>query len=121
MVGELMEIIIYVQDMDAQLHFYRDVLGLTVAFPAGLDSYHDQFWVTLNTGACTLALHGGGKRNFGSDAPKFVFRVQEIRQIWAALRAKGVPMGEIRQPAPGIWVADGADPEGNLFSIEEQL
>lgn len=119
MIGELMEVIVYAEDMDAQVRFYRDVLGLTVAFPAGLESYSEQFWVTLNTGACTLALHGGGKRDFGTNAPKFVFRVTNIEEVRATLRAQGVQMGEIRQPAPGVWVADGADPEGNLFSIEE--
>jgi hypothetical protein len=77
-------------------------------------------WVTFDTGVCTLALHGGGKRDFGPDAPKFVFEVEKIEEVRQVLLDRGVPMGPLRGAAPGVWVCDGQDPEGNNFSIESR-
>jgi catechol 2,3-dioxygenase-like lactoylglutathione lyase family enzyme len=117
-VGELMEVILYVEDMAAQLAFYRDVLGLQVKGPFAAEDYGGAYWVELDSGACTLALHAGGQRRLGADAPKIVFRVADLAAARDELLARGVPMGEVRSPAPGVLVCDGADPEGNHFSIE---
>lgn len=114
----LIEIIVYVADMDAQLKFYRDVFGLDVTYPTGLDSYAEEFWVTLDAGGVLLALHGGGQGRLGADTPKIVFGVDDIHASREELVAKGVTLDEVRSAAPGVWVCDGRDPEGNPFSIE---
>ena len=36
MIQGLHELILYVKDMEAQVKFYRDVLGLAVVYPAGV-------------------------------------------------------------------------------------
>lgn len=118
MIGELMEVILYVQDMDKQVRFYRDTLGFRVNYPAGLADYSGEFWVTMQTGACLLALHAGGQGRLGADAPKLVFRVQDVPAARQMLMDKGVTVGETRSAAPSVWVADAGDPEGNAFSIE---
>ena len=115
---ELMEVIIYVEDMNTQVAFYNRKLGFEISYPQGIDNYTDQMWVTMDTGTCTLALHGGGKRRFGADAPKIVFRVDDILAAREELIQRGVQLGEVRSAAPGVWVCDGADPEGNKLSIE---
>ena len=117
-IGNLMEIIIYVEDMNRQLSFYRDRLGFEIVTPQESEDYGKEFWVELDTGACSLALHAGGKKRFGEDAPKFVFRVQDILAARQELLNQKIEMGEIRSAAPGVWVCDGSDPEGNKFSIE---
>ena len=117
-IGEIMEVILYVEDMNGQVSFYRDKFGFEIKNPAGLDDYSSEFWVELDTGNCSLALHAGGKRRFGEDAPKFVFRVEDILAARQLLLDQEVEMGEIRSAAPGVWVCDGVDPEGNKFSIE---
>lgn len=114
----LIEIIVYVADMDAQVRFYREVFGLDVTYPTGLDSYADQVWVTLDAGGVLLALHGGGQGRLGADTPKIVFGVDDIHAARADLVAQGVRIDEVRSAAPGVWVCDGRDPEGNPFSIE---
>ena len=119
-VGELMEVILYVQDMGAQVSFYRDLLGLKLREPLDQDDWTGVHWVELETGSCTLALHAGGQRRLDADAPKIVFRVLEVPAARRQLVQLGVPMGEIRSPAPGVQVADGVDPEGNRFSIESR-
>jgi predicted enzyme related to lactoylglutathione lyase len=117
-ISGIREIILYVSDMEGQVAFYRDKLALRVEHPAGLGSYKDEFWVVLDTGACKLALHSGGNKAFGADAPKVVFQVDDFDRALASLIRAGVPMGEERSPAPGVRVSDAKDPEGNCFSIE---
>jgi catechol 2,3-dioxygenase-like lactoylglutathione lyase family enzyme len=117
-IGSIMEIILYVENMNRQVSFYSDKLGFKVVNPLDSDDYGNEFWVELDTGTCSLALHAGGKGRFGADAPKFVFRVNDILAARQQLINQRVEMGEIRSAAPGVWVCDGADPEGNKFSIE---
>ena len=114
----LIEVILYVQDMGSQVAFYRDVMGLAVLYPTGISEYDGEMWVTFSTGTCTLALHGGGRGRLGADAPKIVFGVPDVESARAQLLSKGVEMGEVRSAAPGVFVCDGVDPEGNTFSIE---
>jgi len=95
-VGELMEVILYVQDVQAQVTFYRSKLGLAVTSPAGVTDFAHQFWVTLGTGACTLVLHGGGQRRLGADAPKIVFRVTDIEAARRELVERGVALSAAR-------------------------
>jgi catechol 2,3-dioxygenase-like lactoylglutathione lyase family enzyme len=116
----LIEIILYVQDMQAQVRFYRDQLGLVLSYPQELVDYSQEDWVTFETGACTLALHSGGKRRQGEDAPKIVFGVDDIQAARDHLISHGFKAGAIRSAAPGILVCDGFDPEGNPVSFESR-
>jgi catechol 2,3-dioxygenase-like lactoylglutathione lyase family enzyme len=120
MADELMEVILYVRDMEAQVSFYRGVLGIPVKEPAAVQDFSELSWVELDTGSCTLALHSGGQGRFGTDAPKVVFRVSDVAASRARLLQDGVMMGDVRSPRPGIHVCDGRDPEGNRFSIESR-
>jgi catechol 2,3-dioxygenase-like lactoylglutathione lyase family enzyme len=115
----LIEVILYVKDMNKMVRFYRDVLDLPLTNLAASDHTNEN-WITFESGNCLLALHSGGKGNIGTDAPKIVFRVQDIKSARFQLLESGVTAGEIRSPAPGFSVCDAKDPEGNLFSIEEQ-
>jgi len=115
-----MEVILYVRDMGAQVAFYRDLLGLQVKAPQGVADWSAVPWVELETGACTLALHAGGQGRQGEDAPKIVFRVADVPAAREELIRRGVPLGEMRSPAPGVQVCDGVDPEGNRFSVESR-
>jgi predicted enzyme related to lactoylglutathione lyase len=118
--GEVMEVILYAQDMQAQVEFYRDKLGLQVKAPKSVQDFRDVYWVELDTGACTLVLHGGGQRVLGKDAPKFVFRVTDVEAARTELVKRGVSLSEVRSPAPDVFVCDAVDPEGNKFSIEQR-
>jgi catechol 2,3-dioxygenase-like lactoylglutathione lyase family enzyme len=104
---ELVEVVVYTQDMARATAFYRDVLGLEPDF----ESEH---WTTFRTGGCTLALHAG------SEAPDPTFEVGDAAAERARLAAAGVDVTEIREPAPGLSVFDARDPDGNRFSIESR-
>jgi len=114
----LIEVILYTKDMNRMVQFYRDVLDLPLSIP-GIREYSNESWVTFQTGSCTLALHSGGNGSNGSDAPKIVFQVEDIKSARFQLLQASVSVSDIRSPAPGRQVCDAKDPEGNPFSIEE--
>ena len=117
---KLGEVILYVENMDRQVAFYRDTLGFDIEYPKHKSDYAEEFWVVFETGACRLALHGGGCRRLGADSPKIVFVVPDIQDAKCALEQRGAELSEIRSPAPGVFVCDGVDPEGNRYSIESK-
>jgi catechol 2,3-dioxygenase-like lactoylglutathione lyase family enzyme len=51
---ELVEVVVYTQDMARATAFYRDTLGLE-------PDYESEHWTTFRTGGCTLALHAGSE------------------------------------------------------------
>jgi catechol 2,3-dioxygenase-like lactoylglutathione lyase family enzyme len=104
---ELVEVVVYTQDMARATAFYRDTLGLEPDF----ESPH---WTTFRTGACTLALH------LGSEAPDPTFLVDDLDAARGSLEAAGVAVTEIREPIAGVRVFDTRDPDGNRFSIESR-
>lgn len=114
----LHEVIVYCQDMQRQLRFYRDQLGLRVTWPDLHDTEEELHWVTFDTGACTLALHSGGTTDKREGSPRFVFSVDDLPSVRKLMIAQGISVSDIRSPAPGVLVCDLNDPEGNVFSIE---
>ena len=106
--SELGEVVVYVDDMDRAVAFYRDVLGLAT-------TYESPYWTTFDSGPCTLALHAGGVI-----PPNPTFVVADADGEHARLAASGIEVGEIREPAPGLRVFDIRDSEGNRLSIESR-
>jgi predicted enzyme related to lactoylglutathione lyase len=110
------EIILYVQDMNSAVRFYRDVLGLSIQYPQGLEDYAKEMWVEFDLGESTLALHGGTDET--SDAlHELVFRVENVARAREKIIATGTQMGEIRDLEDGSPIAEGQDPAGHRFSI----
>ena len=104
---DLVEVVLYVSDMERATRFYRETLGLE-------PDYESEHWTTFRTGACTLALHPG------TAEPDPTFRVADAEAERERLAAAGVEVTEIREPAPGVRVFDVSDPEGNRISIESR-
>ena len=108
---ELVEVVLYVRDMDTSIRFYRDILGLAVG---------DQSpgWTTFRTGACVLALHAVERRELGTAEPDPTFLVDDATVERNRLLGAGVEVSEIREPVAGTRVFDARDPDGNRFSLE---
>lgn len=119
-VNGLVEVVLYAREMQAQVEFYRDVMGLRVTYPEGVEDYRHENWVTFDTGGCVLALHSGGARRIGEGMPRIVFGVDDIQAAREYLQQKGVRLGIPRQAPSGQWICDGDDPEGNPLSIESR-
>ena len=88
---ELVEVVLYVRDMDRAIGFYRDTLDLPVA-------YESAGWTTFRTGACTLALHATERREPGAAEPDPTFLVADAAMERQRLIAAGVDVTEIRRP-----------------------
>ena len=110
---ELVEVVLYVRDMEQAIHFYRDVLGLELDFESA-------GWTTFRTGGCTLALHATERRERGRGEPDPTFLVAEADAERERLAAAGIDVTEIREPVPGVRVFDARDPEGNRISLESR-
>lgn len=110
---ELVEVVLYVRDMERAIRFYRDTLGLEL-------DCESEGWTTFRTGACTLALHASEQREPGRGEPDPTFLVSDAEAERERLAGAGVEVTEIREPASGLRVFDARDPEGNRFSIESR-
>lgn len=117
----LFQVILNVRDMDRQVSFYRDVMGLDVTYPTGLSDFSEASFVRFGSGPATLALHAGRTSEISSDEPRLSFRVPDIESTRAYLIEKGIEVGAVRSPAPGILVVDARDPEGNAFHCETHV
>jgi catechol 2,3-dioxygenase-like lactoylglutathione lyase family enzyme len=110
---ELVEVVLYVRDMERATAFYRDLLRLEL-------DYESDHWTTFRTGACTLALHLAERREPGSGEPDPTFLVADAAAERERLAAAGVEVSEIREPVAGMRVFDLRDPDGNRISIESR-
>ncbi len=112
------QLIVYVNDMDKMINFYRDLIGLTIAYPQ-VDDFTDQTYVAFGTGEATFALHAGkDSSDTPLDAPKYNFEVENIELARQNLINQGVDMKEIINATPTKLISSGRDPEGNGFFIE---
>ena len=120
-IGELSQVILFVQDMAASLAFYQGRLGLKVVYPEGEFDPDRTHWALLETGCCRIALRLGGHRRLGDDSPKLSFRVPSVKAAHAELTARGVAMLSIIPIEGGLFISSGSDPDGNRFSVEGGL
>jgi catechol 2,3-dioxygenase-like lactoylglutathione lyase family enzyme len=113
------QVILYVKDMAAEVHFYRDRLGLPISYPQGKSDYSKEMWVEFDTGdGCSLALHGGIADPPGIEH-EVVFTVDNIMTAWLELEEAEVDIGQVRLLETNEPFATGRDPEGHRFSIRE--
>jgi len=106
---------LWVGDMGRSSRFYKEVFGLD-------EAYTSPHWTELRFGDAVVALHtrGGGvpQRHSGLG-----FEVDDIDATVSTLTAAGgaVVAGPTERANEGIRVADCADPDGNRFSLSQQL
>lgn len=115
-------IILYVNDFEKSMHFYRDILGLAVKMQ------HDTY-VEFDTGATTLSINTreSVKEIIGLDMPngsvssqtfELGFVVENVEATIETLRQQSVTI--IKEPVTKPWgqtVAYVADPDGHYIEI----
>ena len=118
-------VMVIVSDMGRSVAFYRDILGLRLKFES-------PSWSEFETGATTLALHGG-TRTAGSAAVtqagpeagtcSLGFSVPDLNSTYAELRQRGARfvMPPTEQPNEGILLAVCIDPDGLAISFAEPM
>ena len=116
---------VVVSDMDRSVEFYRDKLGIPLKFQS-------PEWTEFQTGATTLALHGGGVPRSGppagdpskqAGACSFGFNVENIDDTYQELQAKGIRfvMPPTERDAEGIKLAVALDPDGLPISFAQLM
>lgn len=105
--------------MDPEVRFYRDILGLSLRYPQGLNDYAAEMWVQFELEDGTLALHGGANRQ-PDDLHEIVFLVADVAQAREKIVSAGIPMAPMRDLEDGLPIAEGRDPEGHRFAIRSK-
>lgn len=101
-----------VKDFERMRSFYRETLGLTLA-------YGNPHFAELRTKGASIALHAGRKTVRKGDDHWFMeFLVHDLDRVVEALRARGVVCEPIRKESFGR-ITSFVDPEGNTIGIEE--
>ena len=114
---------VVISDMRQSVEFYRDKLGMPLKFES-------PDWTEFQTGATTLALHGGGlKREGRQDESSYAgtcsigFNVSNLDQTFGELQARGVQfvMPPTQREGEGIKLAVCLDPDGLPISFAQVL
>jgi len=105
-------IMLSVTDMARSLEFYRDRLGLPVAFASGEFAF-------LDAGGTTLALRGVARLPPVEEVrTELVFQVDDVAEAHRALTARGVAFRVEPRPVSGDdFAADFRDPDGHVLSV----
>jgi catechol 2,3-dioxygenase-like lactoylglutathione lyase family enzyme len=120
---------LYVDDYETCLQFYRDILGLEVAFVSGVDRYAE---LTKGATKLTIMCRGKVKEYFGTQTPVYFgvqndaiaisFGVKDVDEACNYLADKGVVI--ISSPWNftdwGVKLALVRDPEGNLVELIQE-
>jgi lactoylglutathione lyase len=116
---------IIVSDMARSVEFYRDKLGIPLKFES-------PEWTEFQTGATTLALHGGGvqqDRSAAGDPSKTAgtcsigFNVEDVDKTYEELKARGIffVMPPTQREGEGIKLAVCVDPDGLPVSFAQMI
>ena len=108
--------ILYISNMNSEVRFYRDILGMKIRYPQGLDDYSEEMWVEFDLGEHSFALHGGADSQ-PDDLHEVVFWVENVAHTREMIIAAGIQMNEIRDLEDGAPIAEGRDPDGHRFAI----
>lgn len=104
-------VVLFTKAMPAMVAFYRDTLGLRLV-------KDETGWKEFDARGCVIALHDGTSE-VGRRAPKIGFWAPDVAAARAAVIARGGKMGKLHAGG-GLTRCDGADPDGNPFSISDR-
>lgn len=104
----------WVSDMDRAVHFYRDVLGLTLLRQDGGN------WAELEAGGHRFALHGVGEgQSVPTGGATAVFSVPDLDGAKVALSARGMTSTHDGDVEGYARFSSFSDPDGNTFQLIE--
>lgn len=116
--ADLYQIILVANNVGRLAKFYRDILGFEITYPESPINLAKESWVTLNSGSCQLAIHGGGDVRT-SGLVILSIKVEDLEFTAFDLKEKGFEVEPIYEVSPGVKSAKLRDPEGNRLSLEQ--
>lgn len=119
-IGTFDTLTLHVEDIDAAVEFYRDVLELELA-----QDMRDQDFALMKGGGLTLGLHkpfpGEGGREPGG-VTGGIWSVPDIETTFKELRKRGVEIGDAPSEVPwGAIAGTFYDPSGNEWLVAQWL
>ena len=115
-------VLVYVDDFEAAVAFYRDVVGLKAADidpGAGYKPMVDFAYLESEGAALEIfhrAAHGAALSSSGAGSTVIGLHTEDVAEARARLVAAGLEPGPIVERDWGTYV-DGHDPEGNPLQI----
>ena len=106
---------IHVSDMEKALHFYNEILGLSVALDARGFNHAE---VGPEEPLAKIGLHATGKKPKRKRRTGIVFDTDDIYALYENLKGKGVKF--TRKPTKTVWggiVADFIDLDNNELEV----
>ncbi len=115
MIGRLNTIVVVVKDMSRSVAFYRDVLGLKL-------EYQTPGWTQFDADTVHVGLHPEGKYVKASPTTgcSMGFHVDDIRQAFDELRAKGAKVTMEPHEEDFGWLGIIADPDGYPIQFAQE-
>jgi methylmalonyl-CoA/ethylmalonyl-CoA epimerase len=110
------QVLIPVEDVEKGIAFYRDVLGIPFLFAAPPQMAFFQ------CGTVRLLVGVLPEEMKGRSGSAVYFKVPDIQATYAelqgkAVRFRGAPHVIHRTPTSELWLAEFADPDGNLLAL----
>jgi predicted enzyme related to lactoylglutathione lyase len=114
MLVESIKYMLMAQEMGRAVRFYRDVIGLKVAFES-------PEWTELTFGSAIVALHGGGAGAYRKTG--LSIQVRDIVAACKEIEAGGgrIALAPQKRPGEPIKLAEVMDTEGNAFSLTQYV
>ncbi len=116
MITRIDPIVVFVRDFEKSLAFYRDQVGLKLAYPPMKEG---QGWAAFQVGGTGFCIHGGGKGNNRKSPVDVHFSVKDIRGTARKMKAKGVTCLHPVKKMPWGLETTFRDPSGNTFELLE--
>jgi methylmalonyl-CoA/ethylmalonyl-CoA epimerase len=118
--AQIGQIAIAVKDLPRALSFYRDVLGLPFLFEA------PPKLAFFDCAGVRLMLSEPDKPEFDHPASIIYYRVANMQETVAVLKARGVPFESephliAKMPNHDLWMAFLRDPEKNLIGLMSEV
>jgi len=129
MIRHIVATVLFVRDLERSLTFYRDTLGLEVqesdAHSAGFQMA-DIYFILLDTSAAASLIGSEEqdlkKRIEGGPRGLLAAEVKDVDAAYEELAARGVMFRRPPTNQPwGMRTAHFADPEGNLWEINQPI
>jgi catechol 2,3-dioxygenase-like lactoylglutathione lyase family enzyme len=106
---QLAYVMVFVDDMDAGVTYYRDTLGLPLRFAS-------PGWAEFDTGTTTLALHPSSKEN-PAGMMRLGFQVPDMGACRTRLAERGVTLTGEPVQEHGVLLAEFKGPAGTRYSL----
>jgi methylmalonyl-CoA/ethylmalonyl-CoA epimerase len=114
------QLMIPVENFDAGVSFYRDVLGIPFLFAAPPQM---AFFICGSVRLLVGVMPAGQSPQRGS---AIYFKVPDIQAVYSSLSAKGVsfvatPHVVNRTPKSELWLSEFKDPDGNQLALMAEV